>query len=79
MESAVKVFDEIGLDYGTAVRLFFSAVARSRGIPFRLHRDPELRADGEAMYLLRELRELVAELKEDEDYDDYGDTEDIPF
>lgn len=40
-EAAEAVFEEIGLDATTAVRLFFTKVAQTRSIPFRLKAEPE--------------------------------------
>ena len=40
-ESAEAVFAEIGLDATTAVRLFFTKVAQTRSIPFRLKAESE--------------------------------------
>jgi addiction module RelB/DinJ family antitoxin len=50
-ESADEVFAEIGLDAATAVRLFFTKVAQTRSIPFRLKAEPEFSPETEARIL----------------------------
>ena len=47
-EAADAVFAEIGLDATTAVRLFFTKVAQTRSIPFRLKVEPEFSPEAEA-------------------------------
>lgn len=46
-EAAEGVFQEIGLDATTAVRLFFTKVAQTRSIPFRLKAEPEFSPEAE--------------------------------
>jgi addiction module RelB/DinJ family antitoxin len=50
-EAADEVFQEIGLDATTAVRLFFTKVAKTRSIPFRLRAEPEFSPEAEARIL----------------------------
>lgn len=50
-EAADEVFSEIGLDATTAVRLFFTKVAQTRSIPFRLKAEPEFSPEAEARIL----------------------------
>jgi DNA-damage-inducible protein J len=50
-ESAEEVFSEIGLDTTTAVRLFFTKVAQTRSIPFRLMAEPGVSPEAEARIL----------------------------
>lgn len=50
-EAAEDVFREIGLDATTAVRLFFTKVAQTRSIPFRLKAEPEFPPEAEARIL----------------------------
>ena len=50
-EAADEVFAEIGLDATTAVRLFFTKVAQTRSIPFRLKAEPEFSPEAEARIL----------------------------
>lgn len=50
-EAADAVFAEIGLDATTAVRLFFTKVAQTRSIPFRLKAEPEFSPEAEARIL----------------------------
>lgn len=50
-EAADEVFAEIGLDATTAVRLFFTKVAKTRSIPFRLCAEPEFTPEAEARIL----------------------------
>jgi DNA-damage-inducible protein J len=50
-EAAEGVFNEIGLDATTAVRLFFTKVAQTRSIPFRLKAEPEFTPEAEARIL----------------------------
>ena len=50
-EAADEVFAEIGLDATTAVRLFYTKVAKTRGIPFRLRAEPEFSPEAEARIL----------------------------
>jgi DNA-damage-inducible protein J len=47
-EEAEEVFEEMGLDTTTAVRIFFTKVARTRSIPFRLNVEPEFTPKQEA-------------------------------
>ena len=47
-QAAEEVFQEIGLDATTAVRLFYAKVAQTRSIPFRLQADPEFSPEAEA-------------------------------
>ena len=46
-ESAEAVFAEIGLDATTAVRMFYSRVARTHSIPFPLRVEPEFTPEQE--------------------------------
>lgn len=50
-EAADEVFAEIGLDAATAVRLFFTKVAKTRSIPFALKATPEFTPAQEASIL----------------------------
>ena len=49
--AADEVFMEIGLDASTAIRLFFTKVAQTRSIPFRLNAVPEFSPEAEARIL----------------------------
>lgn len=46
-EAAEEVFAQIGLDATTAVRMFYSRVARTRSIPFPLRVEPEFTPEQE--------------------------------
>lgn len=46
-DSAEEVFAEIGLDATTAVRMFYSRVARTQSIPFPLRVEPEFTPEQE--------------------------------
>jgi DNA-damage-inducible protein J len=50
-EEAEQVFAEMGLDTTTAVRIFFTKVAQTRSIPFRLKAEPEFTPEQEARIL----------------------------
>ena len=50
-EEAEQVFAEMGLDTTTAVRIFFTKVAKTRSIPFRLSAEPEFTPEQEARIL----------------------------
>lgn len=50
-EEAEQVFAEMGLDTTTAVRIFFTKVAKTRSIPFRLKAEPEFTPEQEARIL----------------------------
>lgn len=50
-ESADEVFHELGLDAATAVRMFFTKVAKTRSIPFKLKAEPEFSPEAEARIL----------------------------
>ncbi|MEX1114642.1 MAG: type II toxin-antitoxin system RelB/DinJ family antitoxin [Akkermansiaceae bacterium] len=50
-EAADAVFSELGLDATTAVRMFFTKVAKTRSIPFRLKVEPEFSPEAEARIL----------------------------
>jgi DNA-damage-inducible protein J len=50
-EEAEAVFAEMGLDTTTAVRIFFTKVARTRSIPFLLKAEPEFTPEQEARIL----------------------------
>jgi DNA-damage-inducible protein J len=50
-EAAEEVFAEIGLDATTAVRLFFTKVAQTRSIPFRLRAESEFSPEAEERIL----------------------------
>lgn len=50
-ETANEVFHELGLDADTAVRMFFTKVARTRSIPFKLKAGPEFSPEAEARIL----------------------------
>lgn len=50
-EAADDVFADLGLDAATAVRLFFTKVAKTRSIPFRLKAEPEFSPEAEARIL----------------------------
>lgn len=46
-EGAEEVFAQIGLDATTAVRMFYSRVARTQSIPFPLRVEPEFTPEQE--------------------------------
>jgi DNA-damage-inducible protein J len=50
-EEAEEVFAEMGLDTTTAVRIFFTKVARTRSIPFQLKAEREFTPEQEARIL----------------------------
>ena len=50
-EEAEEVFAEMGMDTTTAVRIFFTKVARTRSIPFQLNVEPEFTPEQEARIL----------------------------
>jgi len=50
-DAAEEVFAAIGIDATTAVRLFFTKVARTRSIPFALKAEPEFTPEEEAEIL----------------------------
>ena len=50
-EAADEVFSELGLDAATAVRMFFTKVAKTRSIPFKLKAEPEFSPEAEARIL----------------------------
>lgn len=50
-ESADEVFCELGLDSATAVKMFFTKVAKTRSIPFKLKVEPEFSSEAEARIL----------------------------
>lgn len=50
-EAADDVFADLGLDATTAIRLFFTKVAKTRSIPFRLKAEPEFSPEAEARIL----------------------------
>jgi DNA-damage-inducible protein J len=50
-EEAEEVFAEMGLDTTTAVRIFFTKVARTSSIPFLLKAEPEFTPEQEARIL----------------------------
>ena len=50
-EEAEEIFAEMGLDTTTAVRIFFTKVAKTRSIPFRLSAEPEFTPVQEARIL----------------------------
>ena len=50
-EEAEEVFAAMGLDTTTAVRIFFTKVARTRSIPFQLTAEPEFTPEQEARIL----------------------------
>jgi len=50
-EAADEVFSELGLDAATAVRMFFTKVAKTRSIPFKLKVEPEFSPEAEARIL----------------------------
>jgi DNA-damage-inducible protein J len=50
-EQAEEVFAEMGLDTTTAVRIFFTKVAKTRSIPFRLQAEPEFTREEESRIL----------------------------
>ncbi len=50
-ESADEVFYELGLDAATAVRMFFTKVAKTRSIPFKLKVEPEFSPEAEERIL----------------------------
>lgn len=79
-EAAEEVFSEIGLDTDTAVRLFFTKVARTRSIPFMLNTESEFSPEAEERILaaweeskdpanligpFSDVRELIASLHEE--------------
>ena len=46
-----EIFAEMGLDTTTAVRIFFTKVAKTRSIPFLLKAEPEFTPEQEARIL----------------------------
>lgn len=50
-EAADDVFADLGLDATTAIRMFFTKVAKTRSIPFRLRAEPEFSPEAEARIL----------------------------
>jgi DNA-damage-inducible protein J len=50
-EAADDVFADLGLDATTAIRLFFTKVAKTRSIPFQLKATPEFSPEAEARIL----------------------------
>ena len=46
-EAAEEIFSEIGIDATTAVRMFYTKVARTRSIPFALKAEPEFTPEQE--------------------------------
>lgn len=50
-ESADEVFCDLGLDAATAVRMFFTKVAKTRSIPFKLKVESEFSPEAEARIL----------------------------
>ena len=46
-DEAEAVFEEMGLDTTTAVRIFFTKVVKTRSMPFRLKAEPEFTTDQE--------------------------------
>lgn len=79
-EAAEEIFAEIGLDATTAVRLFFTKVAQTRSIPFRLKAEPEFSPEAEERILaaweeskdpanrvgpFSDVRQLIAHLHEE--------------
>lgn len=50
-EAAEEIFSEIGIDATTAVRMFYTKVARTRSIPFLLMADPEFTPEQEERIL----------------------------
>ena len=50
-EAAEEIFSEIGIDATTAVRMFFTKVAKTRSIPFALKAEPEFTPEQENQIL----------------------------
>ncbi|MDE0835223.1 MAG: type II toxin-antitoxin system RelB/DinJ family antitoxin [Akkermansiaceae bacterium] len=50
-EAAEEIFSEIGIDATTAVRMFFTKVAKTRSIPFALKAEPEFTPEQEKQIL----------------------------
>jgi DNA-damage-inducible protein J len=50
-DEAEAVFEEMGLDTTTAVRIFFTKVVKTRSMPFRLKAEPEFTTDQEDQIL----------------------------
>jgi DNA-damage-inducible protein J len=50
-EAADDVFADLGLDATTAIRMFFTKVAKTRSIPFQLKAAPEFSPEAEARIL----------------------------
>ena len=50
-EEVEEIFAEMGLDTTTAVRMFFTKVARTRSIPFLLKAEPEFTPEQETRIL----------------------------
>lgn len=84
-EAADDVFADLGLDATTAIRLFFTKVAKTRSIPFRLKADPEFSPEAEARILqaweeskdpknligpFDSMKDFIAFMKENPDSDD---------
>lgn len=47
-QQAETIFSDIGLDFSTAVTIFFKQVVRHNGIPFELRADPFYSAENQA-------------------------------
>ena len=84
-EAADDVFADLGLDATTAIRLFFTKVAKTRSIPFRLKAEPEFSPEAEARILqaweeskdpknlvglFDNMKDLVTFMKQSHDFDD---------
>jgi DNA-damage-inducible protein J len=50
-DEAEAVFEEMGLDTTTAVRIFFTKVVKTRSMPFRLKAEPDFTSDQEEQIL----------------------------
>ncbi len=55
-EQAAKVFESMGLDTSTAVKMFFTQVVQRQEIPFPIRNDPFWSANNQK-YLRRSIRE----------------------
>jgi DNA-damage-inducible protein J len=84
-EAADDVFADLGLDATTAIRLFFTKVAKTRSIPFHLKAEPEFSPEAEARILqawdqskdpknlvgpFDNMKELIAYMKQNPDPED---------
>ena len=57
-EQATELFEKLGLDLSTAIRIFLARSISEKGLPFELHfKDPEPIDVSEALRVLKEAQE----------------------